>query len=166
MSFQRLAQRVEYLKLVTTGFLKEHQLKFHKKSHDGSGKADAFFTGGAHDQVWGVVYEIDQRSKTLLDHHEELGHSYEDRFVDIQTTNEILKEVQVYCALSARIEQELQPYHWYKALVVHGAREHGLPNHYVEMLSTIPHWEDPDIERTENHFKIINHNSSRTNHKK
>jgi hypothetical protein len=40
-----------------------------------------------------------------------------------------------------------RPYEWYKAYVVEGAIEHGLPRAYVEWVLTFPARPDPDAER-------------------
>jgi len=37
-----------------------------------------------------------------------------------------------------------RPYHWYKAYVVAGATEHGLPQTYMEWLKSIDSIQDPD----------------------
>ena len=34
------------------------RFEFHKRSHDGSAKADAAFTASSNDRVWGVVYQL------------------------------------------------------------------------------------------------------------
>jgi gamma-glutamylcyclotransferase len=36
------------------------------------------------------------------------------------------------------------PYDWYKALVIAGAREHGLPADYIAALAAAPAKPDPD----------------------
>jgi hypothetical protein len=44
-----------------------HRLCFHKRSKDGSGKADTFRTGDLRDQVIGMVFEIPAEGKPKLD---------------------------------------------------------------------------------------------------
>jgi gamma-glutamylcyclotransferase len=44
-------------------------------------------------------------------------------------------------------EPALRPYHWYKALVVAGAVEQGLPAAYVEWLRTCTSQPDPNATR-------------------
>ena len=61
------------------------------------------------------------------------------------TTQETTILTQTYIA--TRKERALRPYHWYKALVVAGAVEHGLPNTYVEWLRVFESTEDPNAKR-------------------
>lgn len=44
-------------------------------------------------------------------------------------------------------EPALLPYHWYKAFVVAGAVEHGLPPTYIVRLRTVASQLDPKPER-------------------
>jgi hypothetical protein len=44
-------------------------------------------------------------------------------------------------------DASLRPYHWYKALVIAGAREHGLPASYRSRLELVVTVSDPDPER-------------------
>jgi hypothetical protein len=46
-----------------------------------------------------------------------------------------------------RKDSTLRPYHWYKAFVVAGAYEHGLPGSYVEWIETTKSIEDSDESR-------------------
>ncbi len=63
MSIARLKERVPGARSLGCHTLKEHDLRFHKLSKDGSGKCDAFFTGKAEDNIYGVLFEIDPAEK-------------------------------------------------------------------------------------------------------
>lgn len=52
-------------------------------------------------------------------------------------------------------DASLKPYHWYKALVVAGAVEHGLPFPYVEWLRTIESVQDQDPARRIEHERLL-----------
>jgi hypothetical protein len=55
----RLQQRVSSATPVRIAKLLNHSLRFHKRSNkDGSGKADAYFTGEPEHVVWGVIFQI------------------------------------------------------------------------------------------------------------
>ena len=41
----------------------------------------------------------------------------------------------------------LRPYHWYKKVVLAGAREHSLPANYVEMVEKVGSFKDSDSAR-------------------
>lgn len=54
----------------------------------------------------------------------------------------------MYCVDEGEgIDDSLQPYTWYKALVVAGAREHRLSEDYVSDLERVDAFVDPDRER-------------------
>ena len=48
-------------------------------------------------------------------------------------------------------DASLRPYHWYKALVIAGAREHGLPPNYRSRLELVVTVSDPDPMRASIH---------------
>jgi gamma-glutamylcyclotransferase len=48
-------------------------------------------------------------------------------------------------------DASLRPYHWYKALVIAGAREHGLPPSYRSRLELVITVSDPDPARVSIH---------------
>ena len=49
----RLKERVGFFERCGAAYLSGYTLRFHKKSKDGSGKCDAFYTGNPNDVVWG-----------------------------------------------------------------------------------------------------------------
>lgn len=144
MATSRLRQRAPSARPVAVGRLPGHALRWHKLGRDGSGKCDACPSAGAEDAVWGVLFDIDQADKAHLDAAEGLGIGYDERMVQVQT------DAGPRCALTyqakpARIDPELRPRQWYKAHVLAGAREHGLPVAYVAQLAAVP-TEDGDVE--------------------
>jgi gamma-glutamylcyclotransferase len=58
MCRDRLFDRVPSARYEFVASLSGHALRFHKRSSDGSAKADAFFTGEEKDKVWGVVVDV------------------------------------------------------------------------------------------------------------
>lgn len=85
----RLRQRVPSADPVRVARLLNHSLRFHKRSRDGSAKADAFFTGEPENVVWGVVFDIDPADKLRLDEHEGLSHGYVERLITVIDLGEI-----------------------------------------------------------------------------
>lgn len=129
----RLKGRVPSARVVTVASLAGYALKFHKRSRlDGSGKADAYKTDRASDVVWGVVYEIDPTEKPNLDKAEGLGAGYDEKAVTVKSADGTDIVALVYVATD--IDPDLVPYGWYKAHVVRGARQHGLPEEYVKRI--------------------------------
>lgn len=142
----RLAARVRGPRPLATARLAGHRLCFHKRGRDESGKADALRTGEAADVVWGVVFEIGSNDRPRLDDHEGAPLHYEPAAVSVEAGRSVL-EVLTYFATPAFQEEGLRPFSWYKALVLAGALEHGLPEAYVARIEAEPHLEDPDPAR-------------------
>ena len=124
--------------------LKDYRLFFNKKSEkDGSGKANVEpHVGG---EVWGVLYEIRDADVETLDRGE--GKGYIRRSLTVGTNDGSAVESWVYVARNPGQDPALRPYTWYKRFLVEGAREHGLPAHYIEALEAIEATDDPDHHR-------------------
>jgi len=122
-----------------------HRLRFHKRSSkDGSGKCDAQFTGNPGDRVYGTVYTLAAADKPHLDAIEGPGYTVVEQVV-IQAGRRL--PVFFYRAHPESIGPRLLPYDWYHALVLSGARHHGLPASYVAAIEAIKARPDPDTAR-------------------
>src|SRR5688572_17717037 len=77
---------------------------------------------------------------------------YMEKRVDIITDAGIIA-TDVYVATD--IDDSIRPYHWYKALVVAGAREHGLPDDYVAKLELAPAIPDTDTARVTRNSRFL-----------
>ena len=84
----RLRRRVPSARPLFVTKLDGHKLKFHKRSVDGTGKADAFETGQQADVVWGVLFDLDEKDKTALDDAEGLGEGYAEKTVVLRDCGE------------------------------------------------------------------------------
>lgn len=143
----RLAERVPSARLIGVVPLAGRRLSFHKRSStDLSAKCDLVETS-ASSRAFGVLYELSVRHKARLDAIEGLGHGYRETFVDC-LLDRIAYRPFTYAAEISHIVPALKPYHWYKALVVTGARYHDFPTAYVNALESIPSIPDPEPERT------------------
>jgi cation transport regulator ChaC len=152
MSIERLRDRVPTATFVTIATLYKHDLRFHKKSKDGSGKCDAHETENNEHNVIGVVFEISESEKPELDRKEGLGYGYEEKLVELTThSGEIIKALTYYATI---IDPALKPYHWYKHHVLTGAKENGLPEDYVNRIGNIGSISDPKLERHESEMAI------------
>jgi len=129
---------------VGIGYVECRRLTFNKVSRDGSGKCDAEVTGKKTDRVYGVIFEIALADKAALNKAEGLGEGYAEEHVEVVTGS---SNVQVMTYIATEKESVLRPYHWYKAITVAGAVEHGLPKDYVEWLRAFESIEDPNAER-------------------
>ena len=148
----RLRERVPSATPIGIGQLEGHALRWDKRSwRDGSGKCDAEFTGKRSDVVWGLVFELDPEEKLALDQAEGLGNGYMEAAVNILTEAGPITAV-TYLATDK--DASLRPYHWYKALVIAGAREHGLPSSYRTLLELVITVSDPDPTRASMHHVL------------
>ena len=148
MCSSRLRNRVPSAVALGVGGLPGYQLRFHKRSADGSAKADAFRTGNPADCVWGVVFKIDPAHKVGLDACEGLGRGYSEFEVDVRMGSDAVR-AQIYVADPAAIAEALVPYTWYMRYVLAGALEYKLPEDYIGRLREIVGRADPDLTRHE-----------------
>ncbi|WP_269449632.1 gamma-glutamylcyclotransferase family protein [Acidihalobacter aeolianus] len=146
MSSARLRARVQTARSLGMGSLAGHRLEFHLHSrNDGSAKCDAFHTGRSEDVLHGVLFGLSADELSVLDRYEGRGQAYARVEVEIIRADGVRVLAQTYRAL--HVEPGLLPYDWYKAHVVNGAREHGLPPDYVAQLEAVPEVVDRDVLR-------------------
>ena len=144
----RLRYRVPSSVLLSTASLPHHQLRFHKRSIDGSGKCNAFHTGDASDAVYGVLFEISPVENRKLDRAEGLGSGYHEQSVQVVLPNGKQMIAEIYIADATHVDENLRPYFWYKEFVKKGAEEHCLPQDYIDRyINTVPGLADPDAAR-------------------
>jgi len=86
--------------------------------------------------VWGVLYRIDRAEKPDLDRIEGLGVGYDEHDVVVWTEAGEMAAL-TYRARPGAVDPALRPREWYKAHVLAGAREHGLPASYIEMIERV-----------------------------
>lgn len=145
MASQRLLHRLPGAKHRELATLVQHRLKFHKNDRGLSGKCDIELTGRVDDEVVGVIYEISQEDKQILDRIEGLGCGYDEKTVELRTLSGQTLFAVTYFAID--IDKSMIPYHWYKQHVLRGAIEHNLPRDYIRLIEAIPSKPDPDERR-------------------
>lgn len=150
----RLAARVPSARAVGVIEMPGYALAFHKRSVDGSAKCMVYPDRGEQHTVYGVVYELDAREKAHLDRHEGVGNGYYEQRLRLRLNGESCMPY-LYLAQSTHIAPGMAPYHWYKALVVAGARFHRFPAHYVAAIEATPSIEDPDRERAQQNEALL-----------
>ncbi|WP_439554703.1 gamma-glutamylcyclotransferase family protein [Dyadobacter sp.] len=154
MSTNRLKDRVPSAQFSAIGKVMGHQLRLQKISKkDGSAKADCFETGITTDEVWGVIFEIDDSEKKELDKAEGLGNGYNQKSVKVLVDKAEIAAL-VYYADYESINPNLMPYNWYLAHILAGANEHNLPADYIKLLQEIPFEHDPDSIRESTELSI------------
>ena len=132
--------------------LRGYELRWHKISNDGSGKADIVISDSAGASVFGVLYEISADDKAALDSAEGLGQGYDEVEVVVYHKG-VATTVTAYKA--TKTNPNLKPYTWYKALAAFGAKEHGLPADYIAQIEAVHAVEDPDRERHDLNMRLI-----------
>ena len=149
MSIARLTARVPSAVSLGCYILKQHVLKFHKSSHDGSGKCDAHFTNNEQDIIYGALYEIDPLEKPNLDKVEGLGLGYDEKTVNVIKMDEQGdKTIGAKTYFATDIDARLKPYSWYLNHVIIGANDTELPQHYVRKnIQSVIAIEDQNIQR-------------------
>lgn len=150
MLSKRIQERVPSARPIGLGRLAAHKLAWHKRSDDGSGKCDIEKTDVAGDFVLGVIYEVDAAEKPQLDAAE--GKGYGQTSVDVETPTGSIRAL-TYKA--ENIDAARRPYHWYKAFVVAGAREHGMPEGYLLGLEATGSIEDPNPIRKKKNEELL-----------
>jgi len=152
MSWKRLRARVPSAEKIGTGILDQHLLRFHKSGRDKSAKCDAYHSGDPEHRVVGVLYKIHPDEKPALDEVEGVGSGYEIKDVVISQENGIPVEAFTYYATD--VDADLKPFDWYRQHVLIGAREHNLPDEYVEAIEVIEFVEDNNAERRARELSI------------
>ena len=151
MLSSRIQERCPHARAVGVAGLPGHELAWHKRSKDGSGKCDVV-TGDADATVFGVVYAVPRQEKGRLDQAEGLGHGYAESRTTV-LLNGVAQDVVMYRATD--VDPKLRPYTWYHAIVVAGAREHGLSPDYIDRLQATDAKEDPDRERHARNMALV-----------
>ena len=146
MLTQRLQARVSSAKNPRPLALRGHQLHFHKRSSDCSGKCNIVATSCAGDVVHGVLFEVDDIQMCTLDCFEGVGYGYRRAEITVSLDG-IEGKASVYVAEKDAIDDALRPYRWYWDLVIAGAEQHRLPHHYVAWLRAVPFTPDPKPNR-------------------
>ena len=150
----RLAARVPSARVVGVVPMPGRKLAFHKRSVDGSGKCLIYATHDPAHVMYGVLYEIRSKEKAGLDALEGAGKGYFEQLVQF-SLNGTAYTPYVYMASATHIDASLSPYHWYKRLVLAGARYHRFPLAYIAILEAVRSIPDPDVTRRREHEQLL-----------
>jgi hypothetical protein len=144
----RFARRLPDSRFRGTGTVAGRKLRFDKRSQDESGKCHiATGTGPIHV----AVYELNGDERTELDRIEGLGLGYASETIDVPGFSECF----TYKASRSHIDEDLQPYTWYKELVLVGCEYHGFPADYIATIRSTAAIADPDAERHAMNMRIV-----------
>jgi len=149
--FARLQARCPSIVNLGMARLQNHRLSFNKPGGDRSGKCGIEVVQ-TDEYVIGVLYQMVLDEKPILDHIEGVGHGYRDQQIMVSTDQGHLNCFTYY---PTRLDAALQPWDWYKAFVVEGARENKFPGTYLSMIEAVNCLEDPDTERRRQNLQIL-----------
>lgn len=152
MPTARIRERCPSARSLGVAELRGHELRWHKASKDGSGKCDILASAAPDASVFGVLFEIAADEKPALDRAEGLGNGYAEIEIDVLCVQELVK-AKAYRATNT--DPALKPCTWYRALVIAGAKEHGLPAPYVARLESVCANDDLDLERHRKNMALI-----------
>ena len=153
LSTARFKARLPRAQFISTATLTGHRLCFHKVSEDGSGKCDIVASNDSGDLVHGVVYEIDQTERLILDEIEGAGTGYDP--IEISVTNAGGQITDAFSYQASITDSAKLPYSWYHAFVLAGAKEHGFPEDYVASIEAIETIPDPDSDRCRMNQQVL-----------
>jgi cupin 2 domain-containing protein len=148
----RLLARIPAAEFVEVAVWPDRELRFCKRSTDGSAKCTLVPALGS--RAFGAVYRLDEADKRLLDKLEGLGRGYDAHWQGLPLGDGVTRAFH-YIAAADYIDPSLQPYHWYKQLVLAGARHHDFPAKYISGIERVASIEDPDPERCARHEAIL-----------
>lgn len=146
MLTERLCARCPSAEVVGRATGDGYSLEFCKQSADGSGKATIVQSAKDGAVVHGVLFEIATAERDNLDAVEGLGQGYA-RNDEFRVRSAEGNEVRATTYIGTRLDRSLKPYDWYRALVIAGARQHGLPVEWIDAIAKVVTAPDPNPER-------------------
>ena len=142
----RLAARSPSARLLGTAAVPGWHLAFNKRGADGSGKCSIGLGGPG---VWVAVFSMDRPDAERLDGFE--GAGYLRRELDVPGFGRCF----TYLGEADWLDDALEPYDWYRDLVLAGARLHGFPREYVETIEAQACRRDEDRGRRERNASLL-----------
>lgn len=140
MLTQRLAARCPGARPIGVARADNFSIGFSKRAKDGSGKA-MLDEGASH--APGVLFDVPMNERSVLDRAEGPGYRRYDAFEVTLAADGVRIRASTYLASPDAIDRSLQPYDWYHALVLAGARQHALPQSHIETLEAVAALADP-----------------------
>jgi len=156
-----LENRVGGVYKIGNALLPRHVLRSNKKSDDGSAKTNVQATGVDADQVWGVLWSVEEaRQKDLDDaegyHPGRHDSHYKPQKVIVFDAERIPHLAITYVACKDKILPTDEPmYTWYHELITKGASENRLPGDYLSTLGGMASIKDPDVKQDREKREIL-----------
>jgi hypothetical protein len=160
MSTTFTQERMPGCKPLGIATLPGHELRFHKRDADRSGKCNAFASNDD-SRVIGVLFRFDASKRAELDRAEGVDDGYEPAMVTVVNDKGRRRKVLTYLATADEIDDNLRPYGWYRDSVIAGGVEHGLPADYIaEHIRSVEPLEDAD--KSQGHEQLSAPKTSRS----
>ena len=137
MNTERITERCSSSRFISRAKVNGWKLLFNKRSKDKSGKANLIYTGDK-SLVWGVIFDISEDQKPLLDKAEGLGRGYDE--YKLIVINDLEQEIECVCYIATDekyLDNNLKPYDWYKEYCLIGAKQHNLPEEWILVLERL-----------------------------
>ena len=131
MSTERIRSRIHSAHKLCIGYIKNKRMLFNKRSSDGSGKANIVNDTGY--VTWGVVYDVTYEDLEKLD---EIERGYSREYVKVYCIQGNIILAATY--VSTELTGNPVPRDSYKHIVLKGAREHELPESYIDYIDSFP----------------------------
>ena len=137
MNTERITERCSSSRFISRAKISGYKLVFNKRSKDNSGKANLVHTGD-NSLVWGVIFDISEEQKPILDKAEGLGKGYDEH--KLRVINDCGEEIECVCYIatdSKYLDDNLEPHDWYRDFCLLGAKEHNLPEEWILLLEQL-----------------------------
>ena len=137
MNTERITERCSSSRFISRAKVNGYKLLFNKRSKDKSGKANLIYTGDK-SLVWGVIFDISEDQKPILDKAEGLGKGYDE--YKLIVINDLEQEIECVCYIATDekyLDNNLKPYDWYKEYCLIGAKQHNLPEEWILVLERL-----------------------------
>ena len=145
---QRLRERISSAALRGTSFLRKYTLQFHKRGQDQSAKCGITDCGqGLHI----AIYEVHAADRKVLDTIEGVGNGYDIDEISVPGFGKCF----TYVASHTHIDELLEPFDWYREMVLLGCLRHAFPATYCERIAALPVIEDPDPVRRDRNWSTV-----------
>ncbi len=135
LSIERMERRTGQTHERRLAFLDGYRFAFNQRGKDGHTHANIVPSAGS--RVWGAIYRCDADALARLDHFEGVADGqYERRTVQVMSDKRTESAV-AYIAGVACTGPDGQPTMEYLAHILVGAKEHGLPEEYVQAIERL-----------------------------
>jgi gamma-glutamylcyclotransferase len=152
----RLSLRLPESRFRGTAEIGGRRLCFHKTSRDDSAKCNIVRDESS---IHVALYDVSSREKLKLDEIEGIGFGYAAESIRVPGYGDGF----TYVAMQTYIDEQRNPYYWYRELVLAGCELHGFPAAYVARIRSIATIDDPDRGRHAANMRIVEQARRATN---